>query len=125
MFKALALPSIFSSLLPQTTAKQSGRRNISVVKPRQMVVAVSLVVLNVVVLVSYLVGFNSYAAKGYEIKQLQTKLGKMTEENKKLNIKASEMSSMLTVQGGSVNSGYVAAGTPYFLTVTAPYLTYK
>jgi len=66
-----------------------------------------LLALNAVVLLSYLLGINSYAAKGYEIKQLQNKIAVLNENNQKLNLKVSEAASMVAIQSDFQASDFV------------------
>lgn len=118
MLKALALPNFFSFYSSAPTSRSAGRRvSAAPAKPWQKAAAFGLILMNALVLMSFLAGFNSYATKGYEIKQLQTRSAVLLEENKKLSIKVSEMSSVLNIQDDFANLGYVTAGTPHFLTM--------
>lgn len=76
-----------------------------------------LAVLCLALLFSYLVGVNSYAAKGYEIKKLQTHITQLSEQNEKLNFKVSEASSMVAIQTDFLNTNFVAAGPAKFLQI--------
>ena len=81
----------------------------------QKMAIVALVMVNCALFLSYLVSVNNYAASGYEMKQLQVKLSQLSEENNKLNVKASEVSSMITTQNDFLSANFVPAGTPTFL----------
>ena len=73
--------------------------------------------LNIVLFFSYILGVNSNTSQGYEIKKLQTQISSFTEQNKKLNLKISEISSMVSIQNNLVTENFVSAGTPKFLEV--------
>ena len=81
----------------------------------QKIAVVALVMVNCALFLSYLVSVNNYASSGYEMKQLQVKLAQLTDENNKLNVKTSEVSSMITVQSDFLSANFVPAGTPTFL----------
>lgn len=81
----------------------------------QKIAIVALVMVNCALFLSYLVSVNNYASSGYEMKQLQVKLAQLTDENNKLNVKASEVSSMITLQSDFLSANFVPAGTPTFL----------
>ncbi len=115
MTKAIASQNILLSFMPLKAARkvkfaQQDNRTI-------YWASVVFLALNMVMLGSYLAGVNSYAASGYEIKKMQTRLDSLNEENKKLTIKVSEVSSIASVQSNFQNSDYVPAGTPKFLEV--------
>lgn len=79
--------------------------------------AVVLSVLSAGLLASYLVSVNSYAATGYQIRQMQKQLSDLTEANQKLNIKTAQVSSIVSVQAQALGADFVPAGTPQFLQV--------
>lgn len=76
-----------------------------------------LIVFNVLLFISFLSGVNSYSSTGYEIKKLQNRLSYLTEENKKLNLKVAESSSIVTVENEFLDKYFVSAGTPEFLQI--------
>ncbi|MFI5205797.1 MAG: hypothetical protein ACHQVK_02560, partial [Candidatus Paceibacterales bacterium] len=77
--------------------------------------AVGLIAANGFFLMSYIYGVNEFAASGYQIKTLQTKLSALNTDNKTINLKVSEASSMVEIQSDFLSSHFVAAGTPRFL----------
>ncbi len=79
--------------------------------------ALLMVAISTVLLFSYIYGVNEYANKGYQIKVLQTRLNDLTENNKKINLKISEVTSMVAIQQDFLSSNFVPAGTPKFLEV--------
>ena len=87
--------------------------------------AVALIISNFLLLISYVYGVNDFASKGYQIKSLQTKLGVLTEENRKINFKVSESRSMASIQSGVSNSNFVQAGAPKFLEVRLSQFTQR
>lgn len=116
MFKALPLPGFYSSALPRA-AKTKKQFTPTFAKPVLYWASVGLIALNAVLLMSYVIGVNSYASRGFEIKTLQARLDKLTQENKQLALKAAEISSMVSIQTDFLNADFVAAGTPKFLAV--------
>lgn len=114
MIKALALENIFSPVLTKQQSRASKNKFAVGV---WFFVSCVFIVANCILLVSYIYGVNKYAAKGYEIKQLQTKLAVLNESNKKINLKISEATSMVSIQSDFLNSGFISAGTPRFLEV--------
>ena len=112
MLKAHALPSLFSAsalsrVKRPAKSKQLGRF--------WFFGSVSLVMLMAVVLMSYLLGVNSYTSRGYEIQKAQTRLTQFTEENKKLSLKTAEVSSIMKIQVALENSNFVPSGAMKFL----------
>ena len=115
MLKTLQFPNFFTgSFFASRQKKQSFR---APQKPQAAWLGFFLAAVSAMVLMSYLLGVNSYSSKGYEIKSLQTKLLLLTEENKKMNLKVSEVSSMVGIQNDLQNSNFVSVGTPLFLQV--------
>ncbi len=115
MEKALAL----ESYLPISNSWTVGRRikTHSQSKPLRLWFSYILIALNSFLFVSYLVGVNSYSSTGYEIKKLQNRVDSLNEENKKLNLKVTESSSMAQVQDEFINKYFVSVGTPQFLEI--------
>jgi hypothetical protein len=58
---------------------------------------------------------NQNASSGYEMKALQNKISVLSEENTKLQMKVSEISSMSAIQTELETLGFVTAETPKFL----------
>ena len=112
--KVLNFQNFFAGSFFATKKKQSFRAPL---KPQAVWLGFFLASLCAVVLMSYLFGVNSYSSKGYEIKSLQTKLTQLSEDNKKMNLKVSEISSMVGIQSELQNSNFISAGTPLFLEV--------
>ncbi len=81
---------------------------------------VALLILNAGLLLNYILGVNSNAALGYEIKQMQKELVGITQESRKLNLQVSESSSIATIQGSLPQMDFVPAGTPQFIEIEAP-----
>ncbi len=92
-------------------------RPASKVSPVRFWLAAGLIAANSVLLLSYVYGVNDFTSTGFEIKTLQGKLGNMDEANKKLNLKISEASSMVSIQSDFLNANFVAAGMSKYLTV--------
>ncbi len=76
--------------------------------------AMSLVGLNMVMLVSYVVAINTSAASGYEITKLQRSVHELTEQSKKLTLQNAEINSMSTIHQSLNQEGFVpVAGAEY------------
>lgn len=85
------------------------------VQPFWLYAAYALIVLNAAVFFSYLLGINTAASSGYEIKKLQQNVSKYSEENKKLNLKMSEYASIAELQESFAVTGYVPVGKVTYL----------
>ncbi len=125
--KTFALPSLLGGIVPlvksETVATKSGAVRGTVSVPRVSRVqkvstskralrrswtvsrsdiktwaTVGLSLTTGVLLLAYIFGINQSAAKGYEIKKQQTKLDQSREENKKLNVRLAEASSLTQIQ---------------------------
>lgn len=79
--------------------------------------ALVLLALNLALLSAYVYSVNDLASRGYEIKTLQGRIKQLDEENKKINLKISEASSMVAIQQDFLSSNFVPAGTSKFLVV--------
>jgi cell division protein FtsB len=116
MLKALSLPSfysnIFSGISGTKTKKQFARSSSG---SNLYWLSVLFISANVVVLMSYVIGVNSYASKGFEIKTLQARMDQLTKTNKALSLKVAEVSSMVNIQSDFLGADFVTAGTPKFL----------
>jgi hypothetical protein len=76
--------------------------------------AMSLVGLNAIMLVSYVVAINTSAASGYEITKLQRSVHELTEQSKKLTLQNAEINSMSTIHQSLDQEGFVpVAGAEY------------
>jgi len=78
-------------------------------------VIILLIALNAGLLFAYILGVNSNASIGYEIKDQQNKNSLLVQENKKLNLQISEQTSANNVQKQLVNSGYVITKQPIYI----------
>lgn len=112
MIKTLTLPSFFGQSTAIKVRKQSFVREKS---PSWFWGSLVLCLLVLGLLMSYLLGVNSYASTGYEIKKLQNQVNALSEENQKMNLKVSEISSMTNLQEEILNSRFVTIGNPKFL----------
>ncbi len=112
--KTLALHSIFN-FAPRRQAASAGYRHAAKPAPWQPWAAGILAVASLVLLVSYLVSVNSYAATGYQIKRLQVQLSALNDQNQKMTVKVAEVSSMVDIQSQVLGADFVPAGTPTFL----------
>jgi len=118
MLRDLALNNIFNFNSVARTAPLAARKSAGKSHTGQSILAAGLIAVNVVLLASYLVSVNGSAASGYEIKKMRTELATLTEENQKLNVKVSEISSMVSIQDQVLSADFVPAGTPQFLQQT-------
>ncbi len=116
MFKVLNLINFFPLVSGSNTKRQ--------IVPRLQKARTSLpqkvflgffVVVNVLLLSNFLYGVNQNASSGYEIKTLQNKISVLSEENTKLQMKVSEISSMSAILTELETLGFVTAETPKFL----------
>lgn len=121
MLKALSLQVFFPS------SPSAGKRTYvkAAVHPGLFWLGTALVMVNAVLLFSYLAGVNSRSLQGYEIKQSQNKIAALSEENKKLDLKLTEATSILSIQQSLAHSDYVTMGTPKFLEVETNQYTYN
>lgn len=115
MTKALALQNfwipVFSKTKKQTITKSEAM-------PKPFWISAGLIAASTFLLMSYIYGVNEFASSGYQIKALQTRVAVLNEDNKKINLKVSEASSMVAIQNDFLNSNFVAAGTAKFLQST-------
>lgn len=77
-----------------------------------------LAAVNVLLFFSYIWGVNNSVSAGYEISKLQTNLNQLTDANKALNIKMSEISSVSAIQNQSLSQNFVPAGQVKFLQIS-------
>lgn len=124
--KSISLPGLFSLFQSAPAAKcvkksyvirESGSANFWL--------GGALLALNAVLLLGYLSGVNSRSLQGYELKQLQTRVSSLAEENKKLDLKITEASSVLVLQNDFARADFVAMGTPRFLEVESDKYSYN
>lgn len=119
MFKVLALDNFWSQF---SSGKASGVRVIKKTESRYSVYkfwfSVSLVAVNAVLLMSYIYGVNQFAGAGYQIGVLQKQLSDLNDSNKKINMRISEVTSMVSIQNDFLSANFVPAGTPKFLQAT-------
>ena len=121
MFKSLTLPLFNPPQITPVYAKKRASRE--AVSGSYFWLGAALVVINAVMLVSYLSGVNSRSLQGYEIKQLQNKISQLDDQNKSLNLKVAEASSILSIQNDFLNSNFVSMGTPQFLELDGSHLS--
>jgi hypothetical protein len=112
MLKAHALPSLFSAPALSRVKRPAKSNQLG---GFWFFGSVSLIMLLVVVLMSYLLGVNSYTSRGYEIQKAQAQLSQLIEENKKLSLKTAEVSSIMKIQVALENSNFVPSGAMQFL----------
>ena len=117
MIKALALDSFWPDFFSKTKAKALYSRQTQAAG-YEFYLGFGLLLLCGILLMSYIYGVNEYANKGYEIKALQQKLATLNDDNKQINLKISEATSMVAIQSDFLNANFVSAGTPKFLEVT-------
>ncbi len=116
MLKALALETFGFFGLPKTK-KHVVKFTKSTTRPWKYYFALALIASNAILLMSYVYGVNQYTSAGYEIKSLEKKVGALNEDNKKVSLKVSEASSMVSIQNDFLSSSYVEAGTSKYLQV--------
>lgn len=114
MVKEFALNNFWAPVFSKTKVSYTAKKTQS---PAHFWLAVGLIAANTVLLMSYIYGVNDFASKGYEIKALQTKLNNLNEDNKKINLKISEATSMVAIQSDFLSANFVPAGTAKFLVV--------
>lgn len=66
-------------------------------------------------LVWYLLGVNAYAAKGYELRELERRLKTLQEEQRTLNLQVSEQTSIASVGSAFETGAYVPVGEAKYL----------
>ncbi len=79
------------------------------------IVAAFLIVLNLVLLFSYIFGVNFRASAGYEIKSLQNKINNLSQENKKLNLNIAEKSSVNNLETVLSQQGFSPVKSAIYL----------
>lgn len=119
MLKALALDNFWPTF---NSRKVSGIRVIKKTESRYSVYkfwfSVSLIAINAVLLMSYIYGVNQFAGTGYQTGVLQKQLADLNDSNKKINMRISEVTSMVSIQNDFLSANFVPAGTPKFLQAT-------
>lgn len=118
MLKSLALDNFFGFAGPSRPSLAVKHKTVSKPAVWQFWASLCLAVACLLLAASYLVSVNSYAATGYQIKQLQNQLSGLTETNQKLTVKTAQVSSMIAVQSQLLGADFVPAGTPQFLQVS-------
>lgn len=63
----------------------------------------------------YLLGVNAYAAKGYELRELERRVKALQEEQRKLNLQVSEQTSIASVGSAFEAGAYVPVGEAKYL----------
>lgn len=116
MLKVAALTNIFSS----KSQAFSGRKAFRVEgETKSPLLAYALVAINTALLLSYLLGVNTQASTGYEIKQLEKQVMKLNEEQKALNLKLSEVTAVSVLSQDFEQAGFVQADAPKYIKVGA------
>ena len=121
MSKALALENVWAPIFSKTKKQSFVQSKNSL----RFYFAVALVASNAVLLMSYIYGVNDYANKGYEIKAIQNQVNTLTEDNRKINLKVSQASSMVSIQSDFLSSNFVPAGSSKFLNTNNNQFTLK
>ena len=121
MIKALALENFWVPVFSKTKKQSFTQESHSL----KYWLSVGLITANVLFLMSYIYGVNDYTNKGYEIKTLEKKLGVLTDDNRKINLKVSQATSMVGIQSDFLSANFVAVGTPKFLSVNNNQFTLK
>jgi len=113
MQRALKISSFFSSalLLQDRRVSYSCSRK----HTKWYVMSIAVMAALVLLLMNYVLGVNSYASTGYEIKKLETSLSSLNEENKKLSLRVSETSSVAGIQLELSDSNFVQVDSAKFL----------
>ena len=122
MSKSISIPNIFGVGKKQEQSIQ----NLARLRPRQVLVkkkthafwpyaSYLLLVVNCLILFSYLFGVNTAASAGYEIKKIQRQIDILSEENKKISLQISQQSSITNIQDDMPKAGYVPILSAQFL----------
>ena len=111
--KTLSINNLFAFAAPEKTKKYSQKK----ISYGAMATSVGLIGLNVVVILSYLLGVNSYASTGYEIQHLQNNIDKLTAQNQSINLQIAEASSVVNIESAYVSANFVPTGSAKFLTL--------
>lgn len=121
MIKDLALQNIWLPTFSKSKKQTFSIENNSI----KFWLSTALIAINAIVLMSYIYGVNDYTNKGYEIKALQKRLSVLSDDNRKVNLKVSQATSMVGIQTDFLNSNFIAVGTPKFLTVNSSQFTLR
>lgn len=117
MLKTLALDNFFGLVRPDRHFSAARHKTVGKPSAWQFWASLVLAVACFFVAASYLVSVNSYAATGYQIKELQNQLSVLTDQNQKLTVKAAQVTSIVAVQNQLLGADFVPAGTPQFLQI--------
>ena len=82
-------------------------------------IGVALFASLVVLFLVYLVQVNNFATKGYEIKQLQTRIGGLQSQYKQLETQAAQLQSIQRVQGDQNTASMVPVAKINYIQTTA------
>jgi len=105
-------PKSIQSIKIQAVSRRRGA-----VQPFWVYASGVLIALNAALMFSYLLGVNAQAATGYEIQKIQDKVQTLTEANRQLNLKVSQITSIAEIQTDFLNSGYVPVSQVSYLQV--------
>ncbi|MBL8030351.1 MAG: hypothetical protein JNN11_03825 [Candidatus Doudnabacteria bacterium] len=114
MLKVDAITNIFSvrsnAFLTRKTFSVEG-------ETKNFFLVYALFAVNTALLLSYLLGVNTQASTGYEIKQLEKQTVKLGEEQRLLNLKLSEVTAISVLSQDFENAGFVSADAPKYIKV--------
>ena len=114
MLKALTFFS-FPSFLNFKKQNKVVAKQVKIENRKLSMLTILILAINVYLLFSFVIGSNSYAFKGYELKQLQNEILLLQTQNKKMVLKVAEISSAGAIQENLENFNFVSAGNPKFL----------
>lgn len=77
-------------------------------------VVVSLIAVNLCLVIAYLIGINSNAASGYQIKKIQGDLSTQNEQAKQLRMKIAEANSLMALQNDLIEQKFVQVDNANF-----------
>ncbi|MBI3232253.1 MAG: hypothetical protein HYZ51_04205 [Candidatus Doudnabacteria bacterium] len=112
MIKELSLPQIFYR--PPAKAVRAIGLKEALLLTKALVIF--LVILNAGLLLSNILGVNTRASVGYEIKSLQGKINAFSQENKKLNLQITEKASVSSLENELKQNGFSLVESAKFLT---------
>lgn len=118
MQKTIALNSFFPFLRTSEKIQKYKEKpvlRLTTQRGTKFAISVVLAAANMVIIFSYLMGVNGYASSGYEIHSLQKRISELGEQNKQINLKVAEVSSVVSIQSDYLTSRFVSAGSVKFI----------
>jgi hypothetical protein len=106
-----------TSLYSAPVARKKNTLHSKVSSLQQVGAGYFLFSLCIILLVVHFFGVNQYAAKGYEIKSVQSKIATLNEQNKKLVLRTAEVGSLLEVHNSLISGDFVPVSNAEFLQV--------